>query len=532
MPLPARSHGDLGARRAEVLAALSLSIDLGLGLPMEHVLRSSLLAGMLADELGLDEEALATVYYTNLVLWIGCHADSHEFSRWFGDDLAVRAKSYEIDQSGLPYLRFLLRHAGSGRPAARRTQLVLMLLLTPRTRMAALMHSHCLSAGAMAERIGLDRSVSQALQFAFERWDGGGVPGGHAGTELPLATRVVQLAETCEVHLRSHGVSAAIEVARRRSGTHFDPDLVAALERCRGRLHDLPDQDVWTRALEQAPDHDRVLAGEELDALLMALGDFADLKCPFTVGHSRAVAALAAGAAARIGLPEREVQQVRRAGFVHDLGRMGVPNTVWEKATPLSDSDAERIRLYPYLTARILGRVAGLEAETAIAGAHRERLDGTGYPHGLRGAALSMAQRTLAAADTYQGSLEQRPYRTARTPAAAAEALRAQAAAGRLDRAAVDAVLAEAGHRAEHPFGRPSPGPAGLTAREVEVLCLLVRGAGAAAIARRLSISPKTVRNHIEHIYAKAGVSNRTGVALFALEHGLLGRAEDGASAP
>src|SRR3954447_20619285 len=134
MPTPVEGSGQ-GARRAEVLAALSISIDLGLGLPMEHVLRSSLLAAMLADELDLDDEQRATVYYTNLVLWIGCHADSHEFSRWFGDDLEMRRDSYRLDWAGLPYLRFLVQRTGSGQSLPRRAQLQLLLLSSPRTQM-------------------------------------------------------------------------------------------------------------------------------------------------------------------------------------------------------------------------------------------------------------------------------------------------------------------------------------------------------------------------------------------------------------
>ncbi|HEV7195325.1 MAG TPA: HD domain-containing phosphohydrolase, partial [Pedococcus sp.] len=225
--MPAQTDGrGTGVRRAEVLAALSISIDLGLGLPMEHVLRSSLVAAMLADELELSPQGRATVYYTNLVLWIGCHADSHEFSRWFGDDLAMRRDSYQLDWSGLPYLRYLLHHAGSGQSLTRRTQMQLTLMLAPRTRMATLIHSHCLSAGLMAQRIGLDRTVAEAVECAFERWDGTGLPGGRRGDLIPLATRVVQLAETCEVHQRTHGTSGALAMARERSGTQFDPSLV------------------------------------------------------------------------------------------------------------------------------------------------------------------------------------------------------------------------------------------------------------------------------------------------------------------
>jgi HD-GYP domain-containing protein (c-di-GMP phosphodiesterase class II) len=520
--------GPVGVRRAEVLAALSISIDLGLGLPMEHVLRSSLIASMLADELDLDEDQRATVYYTNLVLWIGCHADSHEFSGWFGDDLAMRADSYELDWSGLPYLLYVLRHVGRGRPLVRRAELLLTMVTMPRARMAALIHSHCLSAGLMASRVGLEDEVGQAVGCGFERWDGGGLPRGLRGEQLPLATRIVQLSETCEVHLRRHGTAAALAMARTRSGRQFDPDLVDALHRCRERLHALGDEHAWSRALQLAPETGVVLHGEELDDLLAALGDFADLKCPFTIGHSRAVATLAHDAAARVGLSNEEAVRVRRAAYVHDLGRMGVPNSVWEKPGPLSESDRERIRLYPYFTGRILDRVGGLETESSIAQAHRERLDGSGYPRGLRAAELPMTQRVLAAADCYQGLLEPRPHRAAKRPEEAAQRLRYEVSGGRLDAAATEAVLAAAGHGAR---ARRTSGPGGLTGREVEVLGLLARGRSPAEIAGLLTISTKTVRNHVEHIYTKAGVTNRTGAALFAIRHGL-GGAEDGEPAP
>ena len=286
---------------------------------------------------------------------------------------------------------------------------------------------------------------------------------------------------------------------------------------------------MWDRALELAPDHDLMLRGGELDQLLAAIGDFADLKCPFTVGHSRRVAELSEAAARQVGLTAADVDRVRRAAYVHDLGRMGVPNSVWEKTRALTASDQERIRLYPYLTGRVLSRVRGLEAETAIAEAHRERIDGSGYPRGLRGAALPMTQRVLAAADSYHTSLELRPHREALDAAAAARKLRGEVTAGRLDGAAVEAVLAAAGHR--DPHSRRTTAPAGLTPREVEVLGLIARGYDVAQIAERLVISIKTVRNHLEHIYLKAGVTNRTGAALFAIEHGLTG-AEDGEPAP
>ncbi len=521
-----------GVRRAELLAALSLAIDLGLGQPMEHMLRASLLATGLADRLGLATPQRATVYYTNLVLWIGCHADSHELSRWFGDDIAFRAQSYQVDWSGLPYLRLLMRSVGRGQPATARARMTLLLLSNPRLRLAGVIHSHCQSASLLADRIGLGGDVSRGVRYAFERWDGGGLPQGVRAAAIPLETRVVQLADVAEVHLRTHGVAGAVSMARARSGRQFDPALVDLMTGCAPELLGrLPSHDVWAAALAQAPERDRLVSGDELDALLRAMGDFVDLKCPFTLGHSRAVAALAEDAARRTGLPPDAVATVRRAGFVHDLGRMGVPNSVWEKAGPLSESEQERVRLHPYLTGRILSRVRGLERETAVAQTHRERLDGSGYPNRLAGSALGVPSRILAAADTYRTWVEPRPHRAALPAAAAADRLRREARDGRLDATAVDAVLESAGHAAR----RRGSWPAGLTGREVEVLRLLAGGRSAREIAETLSISRTTARHHVEHIYTKIDASNRTGASLFALRQGLVDPApgpEDGANVP
>jgi hypothetical protein len=271
----------------------------------------------LADELDLDEGQRATVSYTNLVLWIGCHADSHEFSRWFGDDLAMRRDSYQLDWSGLPYMKFLLQRTGANLSWSGRTQMLLTLLLAPRTQMAGLIHSHCLSAGLMAQRIGLDRAVADAVEAGFERWDGTGLPSGRRGEEIPLATRVVQLAETCEVHLRTHGTSGAIVMARARSGKQFDPSLVEALARCRDRINELPDQDAWTRALAMAPDADLMLRDSELDTMLGALGDFADLKCPFPTARSPccSLSTKASWAVPKMGQPP------------HDRGLLSAPRS-------------------------------------------------------------------------------------------------------------------------------------------------------------------------------------------------------------
>ena len=450
--------------------------------------------------------------------WIGCHADSQEFAELLGDDIEFRAASYEVDWRGPRFASLLLRHVGSDRPLSAHAVKLASFVAHSRAQMIELISSHCRSAGNLAGRLGLSEQVSRGLTYTFERWDGSGLPSGAKGAQIPLGMRIVHLADVGEVHLRSGGVDAAVAMARQRSGTQFDPALVSVF--CEHAQDLMPtEEDVWQRAIQLAPDSDQVLTDGELDALLEAMGDFVDLKSPWTVGHCRVVAELAAQAGTGLGLDGIQVGALRRAGHVLDLGRMGVPNRVWGKTSALSTAETERVRLHPYLTQRILARVDALRAIAQLAGAHHERLDGSGYPQGTAGAELGLAERILAAADAYQSLREPHPHRPALGAGGAAEVLREDVRAGRLDGPSVEAVLAAAGQR------RPARGawPAGLTDREVDVLRLIARGCSAGEVAADLQIAPKTARNHIEHIYVKLNTSNRTGAALFALTHGLVG---------
>ena len=263
---------------------------------------------------------------------------------------------------------------------------------------------------------------------------------------------------------------------------------------------------------------DRQLSETELEDALGVIADFVDLKSPFTIGHSRAVADLAGGAAETFGLPTPEIESVRRAGLVHDLGRLGVSNGIWDKSGALTPIELERIRLHPYLTERMLAFSPGLARLAGIAVQYHERLDGSGYPRGTLGTDLTAAGRILGAVDMYQARTEPRPHRPARTANEAAAELRAEVRAGRLDGDAVSAVMRAAGHS----ISRKRAWPAGLTTREVEVLGLVARGLSHREIAEQLVISPKTVSNHVEHVYAKIGVTNRAMAGLFAVRHGLI----------
>jgi HD-GYP domain-containing protein (c-di-GMP phosphodiesterase class II)/DNA-binding CsgD family transcriptional regulator len=509
-----------GVRLAELVAVLSLGADLGMGQPMEHALRQCLIALRLGESLGLEEGERANLYYVSLIAWVGCHIDAYEQAKWFGDDLALKGDFRLRDMTGMAPLAFLASHLGAGKPLLERARMGAKFLVRGHREVDDMLANHWYAADALAEHLGLDRGVRATLFQTFERWDGKGVPSGSRGEEILLASRIVNLADVLEVFHRVAGEDGAIAVARERSGTQFAPNVVeVAVTEAPVLFGELDAVTSWDAVIAAEPGLARLLSEDELDTALEAIADFIDVKSPFTLGHSRGVADLAACAAEDLQLGADARLHVRRAALVHDIGRLGVSNAVWDKAGELTVGELERVRLHPYLTDRMLASSPELAALGATAVQHHERLDGSGYPRGLRTDALTPCGRVLAAADAYQAKLEPRPHRAAYAPEEAAGWMRDEVRAGRLDGDAAEGVLRGAGH----PARRRKPRPSGLTSREVEVLRLLARGLSNKEIADALVISPKTASHHIQHIYTKIGVSNRARASLFAVTHGLMG---------
>jgi hypothetical protein len=304
-------------RLAEVVAAISLATDLGMGQPLRHALRTSVIATRLADAAGIDGN---TVYYTALLRYVGCTADAHLMSAALGDEIAARAAFATVDTaSAREQLAWLARHAGAGSPLPRRARLLVGAIAEGERGTREVYAAACEVGRRLAERLGLPDEVQRALLDAFERWDGKGFPGGLAGEEIPAAARVVAIARDVEVFHRLGGVAAAVDVVAARAGSAYDPRLAAAFG---GEM--LPEAD-WDAALAAEPPPRRLLDEGGLDDICRTIADFADLKTPWTIGHSTGVAELAEAAAWRMGLDE-EITPLRRAALVHDLGRVGVPN--------------------------------------------------------------------------------------------------------------------------------------------------------------------------------------------------------------
>jgi HD-GYP domain-containing protein (c-di-GMP phosphodiesterase class II) len=514
-------------RLAELVAALSLGIDLGFGQPMEHVLRQCLIALRLADRVNLDVAARTDVYYTALLINVGCHADAHEQAKWFGDDIALKSTKY--DGNGVRAAATTLRRLGSGHPLLSRFRIGLEFAVSGYREVNAMITQHARMARQLAEQLQLPNGVLDGVGSAYEQWDGHGWPGEAAGAQVPVASRIAQLSEYVEVAHRIGGVEAVRALAARRSGKQIDPALAdVVIANADELLADIESKRTWDSVIAGEPSLSVTLSADGFDSALVAVANFVDLKSPFTLGHATAVAELAGESGRVIGADAQECRTLYRAGLVHGFGRLGVSNAIWDRPGPLSAGERERVRMYPYLTERMLHQSPALGPLGRIAVAHRERLDGSGYPRGLSGGSIPWPARILAAAEAYQTKREPRPHRPEQSRDDTARHLHQEVTAGRLDGQAVHAVLRAAGHRVP----RRADGPAGLTTREVEVLRLLARGLSNKEIAQRLVITPKTAGNHIEHIYLKIHASTRAAAALFAMQHGLLPEEEIRPPAP
>lgn len=511
-------------RLAELVAALSLATDLGMGQPLEHALCSCILAVRLGELLGLGEEELREVYYLALLHHIGCTADTYRMAALFGDELTLRTDAATVDTTraveAISMVMHTIRRSNEGASPVHLARKLAQGILTSASLMKEEFAGFCEVAERLAGRLGFDERMLQALLQPFERWDGKGAPNGLKGEEIARPVRIVTLAQDVITFQRLNGLDAARAIAQERKGAAYDPQIVDQFCPQASLLFDgLENEPSWERVLALEPGRRVYLAEEQFDTACQAIADFVDLKSPYTLGHSSGVAELSAGAARHSGLPEVDAVMLRRAGWLHDLGRVGISAGIWGKAGPLTEREWERVRLHSYYTERILARPGTLAQLGALAALHHERLDGSGYHRSVSASALSPAARILAAADVYHAMTEPRPHRSALGAEAAAEELRREVRAGRLDGEAVNSVLAAAGHAVRHSTRELV---AGLSEREIEVLRLIARGHSKKQMAGLLTIAEKTVDNHIQHIYSKTGVSTRAGATLFALEHDLL----------
>lgn len=478
---------------ADALTALAFMGDLSMGQPSDHSKRVAWLAHRAGLELGLDALACECVYQTAILRWVGCTANASDVSAAITDDVL-----------------------GRGAVLALRPQDV-GLLISPHkvdhhTRTFSAIH--CEVSVVIAQALGLGEPVTTALGCLFETWDGRGYPNGIQGDAIPLAVFLVVLCGDVEILSREYGIERAQALLQMRAGAAYprEPAMIVSSR--------MP---TWLDELNTQSDFSQPASAMSADAVveLSLLADVIDLKLPWLIGHSRRVAQLAATVAAHAGLSQTDQTSVARAALLHGMGRVAIPNAVWNRAGPLTNADWERVRLNPYWTARVAGQIKSLEVEADIASHTYERLDGSGYYRAARNAATPRVNRVLPVVSTWLALQSPRPWRAAMDRAGALEHLQRQTSLGRFDPKITDALLACIfGGGTSEPEPRPTQNL--LTVRECEVLQCISQGQSNKEAARVLGISPSTVRAHCENVFRKLDCKSRAAATLKASNLGLL----------
>ena len=416
-------------RLSEVVAALSHALDLTEGQPRGHALRTCLIGMRIAQELALSSERRSALFYALLLKDAGCSSNASRVNALFRtEDHGAKRAMKTVDFPKLTHAGlFALRTAGRGRGVVERLRAVVTLALAGPGAGRELVAIRCERGAEIARMLGFHEETAAAIRGLDEHWSGKGYPDGLRGEQIPLLARIAALSQAAEVFVRERGVDGAYAMASARRGRWFDPDVVAAFESFRD------DTRFWSTletgnvaALEPG---DLVMTADEqmLDRIAEAFARVIDAKSPFTHRHSERVAEIAITIAGQLGLDTASLRQLRRAALLHDIGKLAVPNTILDKPGSLTAAERATVERHPQHSEEILGRVGAFGAIGAIAGAHHERIDGTGYPHGRRLEELSLPMRALAVADVFEALTAERPYRRAMTIDEALDILRRDA---------------------------------------------------------------------------------------------------------
>ena len=430
-------------RQSEVISALSRAIDLTEGQPMGHAARSCMIGMRLAGELGLGVADRSALFYALLLKDVGCSSTAARVSEIIGgDDLGFKGGLKRIDWNRPSEAVRHIVGSTSGSPLERARRVAAVARSGARLG-DELVGLRCDRGAQILQLLSFPDATVVAMASADEHWDGRGKPAGLRGEEISLLGRLVGLAQTAEIFFAAGGPQAAADVARRRRGTWFDPALVRLFEHVAADSafwQQVAAPDVTAHVAAFEPPEQVVLADDDrLDLIAEAFGRVVDAKSPFTSRHSERVAETAAGIGAILGLDAAELRDLRRAGLLHDLGKLGVPNIVLDKPGKLTPEEWELMRRHPAYTAEVLAQVECLRPIAGTAASHHERLDGSGYHRGLEAPALSLPARILAVADVYDALARDRPYRAA-MPAERVLAILDADAGARLDAESVAAL--------------------------------------------------------------------------------------------
>jgi putative nucleotidyltransferase with HDIG domain len=406
-------------RLSSIIGALSHALDLTEGQPPGHCMRACWIGLHVGMAMGLSRQALWELYYTLLLKDAGCSSNAERLCELYAhDDRVTKKDFFQVDGDSLSQLaRFVFAHTAPGARMHQRLSRILHLMRHGQQLADELVVTRCERGAAVARQLGFPDGVAEGIRHLDEHWNGLGRPQRKDGESIPLFSRIALAAQIADVFHQVGGRQAALLEIRRRRGTWFDPqvaDILCALGAEEAFWQPMAQPDFGQRLWDLEPGPRHLPASEaQLDAITLAFAQIVDAKSHFTYGHSERVGRYAEAIARRMGLEEARVTWVRRGALLHDLGKLGVSNSVLDKPGRLDEAEWVQIRRHPALTEDILKRLAPFEDLARIAGAHHERLDGRGYPRGLRGDDIPLETRIITTADIFDALTAERPYRAA-----------------------------------------------------------------------------------------------------------------------
>ena len=400
---------------SEVLSALSHALDLTEGASEGHTMRACLIGMRLAEEAGVGAAERSALYYAILLKDAGCSSNAGRMASLFGsEDQWIKPRMKLVNWHKRLQLAFTTAlTVGHGASLGARVKQFLAIARTKdMTRNLILIR--CDRGAEIARQLGFPAETAEAIRSLDEHWCGLGYARGLSGDDIPLLARISNLAQVMEAFHAKGGPKAALRVARKRAGTWFDPALVKLVQQWKN------DRDWWARlngdvteAVLAAEPKDRVINvdADGLDIVCRAFADIIDAKSPFTYRHSTRVADVAREVARKCGLDEAEQRRIYRAGLLHDIGKLGISNTILDKAGPMTPDERTLMEMHPRYSLQILERVTAFRRFAWTAALHHEKLDGSGYPFGATADSLDLPARILVVSDIYDALTSDRPYR-------------------------------------------------------------------------------------------------------------------------
>lgn len=405
-------------RLAEIIEALSKALDMTEGQPEGHCIRCCYIGTHIGREIGLGEADLRDLYYTLLLKDLGCSSNAARICElYLADDLTFKHDFKFVDGSLGQVLRFVIGHTGMQAGLAERFRGILNILQNGGKLSTELIQTRCQRGADIARQMRFSEGVAQGILGLDEHWNGGGKPNGIAGADIPLFSRIALLAQVIDVFHVSGGPPSALSEINKRKGDWFDPALVDAFIKLSARpgfWGELNSKDLEQVVLASEPGQQAIMADDDyLDDIAAGFAKVIDAKSPYTSGHSERVALFTDLIAEEMGIDFEGRRLLRRAALLHDIGKLGVSNSVLDKPGKLDDDEWMQMKRHSEFSEHILSTIEAFSSVALIGGAHHERLDGKGYPRGLEAEDIAMEVRIVSTADVFDALTADRPYRAA-----------------------------------------------------------------------------------------------------------------------